>query len=112
MQSAPAPALHSIFVAVAILLLSGCGMMGCEKYASNYSCGYVENKADYEVWYWKNVADDNEEDNVPIGHAVGLRMCRENALAHAEAIRDEFTERSYICVLMDDGRRMEKHRLL
>jgi hypothetical protein len=30
---------------------------GCDRFASSYSCDYVEEKAKYEVWYWFNVAE-------------------------------------------------------
>ncbi len=96
------------------LLASGCsGDLGsCDAYASQYSCTYVENEADYEVWYWRNLQSDNEEDEKLIGRARGLQMCEDNAEAFAAAIGESFNSRAYICVLMEDGRRMEKHRLL
>jgi len=90
-------------------LLSACG---CSKYASDFSCSFVENRADYEVWYWRHVERDNESDNVMIGHATGLRQCEDNARAYAAALGESFQERGYICVLMQDGERMEKHRNL
>lgn len=92
-----------------MLLLSACG---CDKYASDYSCSYVENEADYEVWYWKNVENDDESDNKMIGHATGVRQCEDNARAYAASIGDDFNDRAYICVLMKDGERKEKHRAL
>lgn len=91
-------------------LVTGCG--GCAEYASDYSCSYVKERADYEVWYWRNLDDDTEADNVMIGHATGLRMCEGNARAFADAVGEPFNYRAYVCVLMVDGRRMEKHRLL
>ncbi|WP_256869112.1 hypothetical protein [Sphingobium lactosutens] len=103
--------IRAILSLPAILALGACGIAGCERYASRYSCDYVESRAEYEVWYWKNVAADNEEDEQLIGRATGLRMCRENAIAHSQAIDDEFSDRSYICALMENGKRMEKHRL-
>lgn len=87
-------------------------MAGCSKYASEYSCSYVENEAEYEVWYWRSLDSDNEDDNKMIGRAVGLRMCEDNARAFAAATSDEFSYRAYICVLMKDDVRMEKHRLI
>lgn len=96
----------------ASLLLNGCGIGGCSKYASQYSCSYVENDADYEVWYWRQLDRDDEADNKMIGRAKGLHMCEENAMAFAAAVGEEFIARAYICVLMKDGNRMEKHRLL
>lgn len=70
------------------------------------------NRAEYEVWYWRNLENDEESDNTYLGRAIGLRMCEANARAFAEAIAEPFNYRAYVCVLMDDGRRMEKHRLL
>lgn len=93
----------------ATIFLSACG---CGKYASDYSCGYVENRADYEVWYWKNVENDDEADNKMIGHATGIKQCEDNARAYAASIGNDFNYRSYICVLMEDGERKEKHRVL
>jgi hypothetical protein len=84
---------------------------GCEKYASKYSCDYVEKKATYEVYYWINVSDGNEIDNKYVGLTVGLRNCRDMAINYSTAVKDRWTERSYICALMKDGNRMEKHRL-
>ena len=93
--------------------LTSCGAAtGCEEYASDYSCSYVVDEAEYEVWYWRNLSDDNPADETLIGRAIGLNMCRGNAQAFAAATGEQFNDRSYICVLMDDGRRKEKHRLL
>ncbi len=96
------------------LTLEACGSAagGCSKYASDYSCGFVEDRAEYEVWYWRNLDQDDESDNTFIGRAIGLEMCEANARAFAAAIGENFNHRAYICILMDDGKRMEKHRLL
>ncbi len=83
---------------------------GCEKYASKYSCNYVENKATYQVYYWINVNEGDDKDNKYIGSTVGLNNCRDMAVAYANTVRDRWTERSYICVLIKDGNKMEKHR--
>jgi hypothetical protein len=83
---------------------------GCEKYASKYSCNYVENKATYQVYYWINVNEGDDKDNKYIGSTVGLNSCRDMAVAYANTVRDRWTERSYICVLIKDGNKMEKHR--
>ncbi|AHE52330.1 hypothetical protein NX02_02860 [Sphingomonas sanxanigenens DSM 19645 = NX02] len=91
------------------IVLSACG---CSKYASEYSCSYVENRADYEVWYWQHLQADDEKDNQMIGHATGIQQCEDNARAFAGAIGETFQDRAYICVLMVDGQRMEKHRNL
>ena len=85
---------------------------GCDRYASDYSCSHIVDDAEYEVWYWRNLDRDRADDNVLIGKAKGIKMCEYNARAFAAVIHDEWNYRSYICVLMDDGRRMEKHRSL
>ncbi len=84
---------------------------GCEKYASKFSCSYVENKASYDVYYWRNVSDGNAADERLIGSVTGLANCRNMAISHASAINERWNERSYICMLKKDGRNMEKHRL-
>lgn len=78
-------------VIIGCALVSACG---CSKYASSYSCSYVEKRADYEIWYWRKVADDDENDNVMIGHATGIRQCEDNARAFAAAVNDSFSSRS------------------
>lgn len=85
---------------------------GCDEYASEYSCTYVTEKATYEVWYWFNVGENNSDDDKFIGTAVGLDSCRNVAMMYHrqnESFRP-WNSRSYICILMEDGRRMEKHR--
>lgn len=105
---------RSIFAVITCLFASGCFYVpgSCDEYASKYSCNYVENYAEYEVWYWRNLESDNEEDEILIGRAQGLHMCQGNAEAFAAAIGESFNSRAYICVLMGDDQRMEKHRLL
>ncbi len=94
--------------------LGACGSVSgeCSEYASHYPCDYVENKAEYEVWYWRHLARDDENNETFIGRAIGLQMCEGNARAFAAATGEIFNDRAYICILMDDGKRMEKHRLL
>lgn len=92
--------------------VSACAGGGCEKYASKYPCRYVVEKATYEVWYWRDVENDDESENKFIGTAIGIRMCEQNAQAYAASLDEAFNYRAYICVLMDDGKRMEKHRNL
>lgn len=99
----------SITTVIACVTLSACG---CSKYASDYPCSYVEQRADYEVWYWQNLEADNDDDNHLIGHATGLQQCEDNARSFADVIGEVFDDRAYICALMDDGKRMEKHRNL
>lgn len=101
-----------MIAATVFVTANACSVGGCSRYASDYSCSYVENDAEYEVWYWRDVASDNEEDNKMIGRAIGLRMCEDNARAFAAAVGERFDYRAYICVLLEDGRAVEKHRLL
>jgi hypothetical protein len=85
---------------------------GCEEYASEYSCTYVKEKAQYEVWYWFDVEKNDPKDNRNIGIATGLSNCGEIASTFHQ-INESFrtwNSRSYICVLIKDGVRMEKHR--
>jgi hypothetical protein len=95
-----------------LLVLGGCNLGSCEKYASNYSCSYVENDAQYEVWYWRRIYNDDPKDNALVGMANGLRACRATAMGFANAIGEPWNDRAYICTLIKDGERMEKHRLL
>ena len=85
---------------------------GCDQYASSFSCDYVEKKAQYEVWYWFNVEANIASDERFIGLARGLSECRDMAISYhrtSESFRS-WNSRSYICILMKDGKRMEKHR--
>jgi len=91
------------------MLLSACG--GCEEYSSEYSCEFIITKANYDVYYWRNVAANDESDNRYIGSTVGLEACKGIAMAHASAIGEEWNERAYICGLVKDDKLMEKHRL-
>ena len=84
---------------------------GCDKYASKFSCNYVEKKATYDVYYWRDVFAGKPEDEKYIGSAIGLSQCRDIAISHANYIREKWSERSYICMLKKDGRSLEKHRL-
>ena len=84
---------------------------GCDKYASKYSCDYVEKKATYSVYYWKRIQNNNPSDEQFVATVTGLTNCRDQAIYHSRRINDNWTERSYICVLMKDGSAMEKHRL-
>lgn len=85
---------------------------GCDKYASRYSCTYVVEKANYDVYFWHRVHEGNPSDERRIGSAVGLRACRDFALDYSRRIREVWNDRSYICMLVKDGKNMEKHRLL
>jgi hypothetical protein len=84
----------------------------CDRYASEYSCSYVIENADYEVFYWRNVGDDDASDERPIGRVKGLRDCKDAALRYSASINEPWNERAYVCVLVKDGEYMEKHRLL
>lgn len=103
-------------IVLAVLIYIGwhwLGGSGCEEYASQYSCSYVREKATYDVYYWFDVREGDPKDDRYIGAATGLTNCRNLAVAHHSRIESfrPWSERSYICVLMKDGRPMEKHRL-
>lgn len=85
---------------------------GCKKYASKYSCSYVEKKANYDVYYWFNVSAGNAQDERFIGSVVGIYDCKNLAMRYASSNNKTWNDRSYICVLKKDGRNIEKHRLL
>jgi hypothetical protein len=85
---------------------------GCDKYASKFSCSYVEKKASYDVYYWRNVSNGDPADEKYIGSVVGLSDCRDTAIYHARYMHETWNERSYICMLVKDGKSLEKHRLL
>ena len=85
---------------------------GCDKYSSKFSCKYVVEKADYDVYYWKNVYEDNSEDERLIGRVKGLVECKNKALNHSVAISENWNDRAYICMLIKDSKNLEKHRLL
>lgn len=91
------------------MFLTGCG---CKDYASDYSCSYVVNDAEYDVYYWKNISANRDADNIFIGHTKGLRSCKNMALSYVNQTHEIWNERAYICVLIDDGKNKEKHRLL
>jgi hypothetical protein len=97
------------FILVISIFLVSCG---CKEYASGYSCSYVEDKAEYDVYYWKNVLADREEGELLVGHTKGLRSCKNMAINYAKQVNENWNDRAYICVLVDDGRNKEKHRLL
>lgn len=84
---------------------------GCKEYASEFSCSYVKDKANYDVYYWKTVWRNNPEDERYIGSVTGLSACRDRAILYGRQISDSWSERSYICVLDKDGKKLEKHRL-
>lgn len=88
------------------------GFGSCDKYASDFSCGYVVDRAEYEVFYWRNLQDDDPNDDRPIGRVVGLRACKDTAIRYSAAINEPWNERAYICILLKNGAYMEKHRLL
>jgi len=97
-----------VVLVLAAFAVTGCG--GCDKYASAYSCSYIEDRADYDVYYWERVEDDNEADNRLVGTVVGLRACRDAAIKYSAQVGEVWSERAYVCVLMKDGVPMEKHR--
>jgi hypothetical protein len=85
---------------------------GCQKYSSNFSCNYLEKKAAYDVYYWRNVSEDDRNDEKYIGSVLGILQCKNMAISYAEKIREAWNDRSYICLLVKEGKNMEKHRLL
>ena len=110
-----------------VLSLQGCKESinsGCERYASKFSCSQVEKEATYKVYYWKDVFKGNEKDNMIVGMATGLGQCRHVAImahrlemAHRQlnwsnwsSSDDNWSSRSYICMLTKDGKDLEKHR--
>ncbi len=84
---------------------------GCDAYASKFSCSYVRDEATYKVFYWHNVENNDPKDEKLIGTAVGLPACKQTAVIYARSINRTWNERSYICMLVRDGRNLEKHRL-
>jgi hypothetical protein len=85
---------------------------GCEKYASKFSCKFVEKKAQYDVYYWHKVKDGNPSDEKLIGSTVGLEKCRDLAFTYAITIDEKWNYRSYVCILTKEGNYLEKHRLI
>jgi hypothetical protein len=101
-----------IIIGVILWWLYDSGFGDCEEYGSDYSCKFVVERADYEVYYWRNLQAENPDDEFPIGRVVGLRECKNVAMQHAAVIGESWNDRAYICVLVIDGNYMEKHRLL
>ena len=89
-----------------ILLLNGCG---CREYSSDYSCSYIKNKATYEVYYWNDIS---LRDGEKIGTVIGLSSCRELARRISLERNQQFHSRKYLCFLMENGVKMERHRPL
>jgi hypothetical protein len=85
---------------------------GCSKYASNFSCTYVVEKATYDVYYWKNVRYGDPSEETYIGTVTGLINCKNRAVDYAQRIGEQWWDRSYVCMLKKDGRNLEKHRYL
>ncbi len=91
------------------LFLISCG---CDKYASDYSCSYVIDDANYDVFYYKDVMSGSSYDGKWIGNTKGLRSCKNLAESYATQINEDWNDRSYIYMLIKDGKNQEKHRLL
>jgi hypothetical protein len=117
----------SILVCAALAGCKNSDESGCEPYASKFSCDYVVNKATYKVFYWKDVLQKNDpNDERYVGTSVGISNCRDTAIyAHRAEMEyrkrnwknwsdydDNWSERSYICMLTKDGHNLEKHRRL
>jgi hypothetical protein len=98
----------------------------CPSYASNYNCDYIKTKASYNVYYQKDVKKNDPKDIYFVTSVIGLSNCRDSAIyEHRREMNyrkknwenwtdrdDNWSERSYICMLIKDGKPMEKHRLL
>ena len=72
---------------------------------------YVKHDATDQVFCWKNVNEMNPDDDEYIGDVVGLEECRKMAYRWSRRIGETWNTRSYICMLVKDGRSLEKHRL-
>lgn len=108
-----------------VLSTSPASEQSCYKYASQFSCDFIINKATYQVYYWKDVNNNNNNDEKWVGTATGIRACRDTAVyAHRQEMSrrknynsnwsesdNNWSERSYICVLEKEGR-TEKHRVI
>ena len=103
---------YVLFCLMPVLHACDSGGSGCSRYSSQFSCEYVEKKAEYYVWYWRRLEQKDERDNFMIGKAIGLHMCEFNARRYAAIIEEPFRHRAYICGLMKDERLIEKHRFL
>jgi hypothetical protein len=110
----------------AVISLVGCGegsasgiteKGSCDKggvYSKQFNCEYIYNKATYDVYYWRYLNSDKSDRKV--GTVVGLSSCRDTAIyAHRDANGKmkqnlEWSDRMYVCMLIKDGRNLEKHR--
>lgn len=100
-----------LIVVVSLLYMTFVTDEKCEKYSSKFSCNYVEKEANYEVYYWINVFGGDELNNKLIGSTIGLQSCRDIAVRYSNLVKDQWSDRAYVCMLMKDGRGVEKHRL-
>ena len=64
---------------------------GCAKYASAYSCKYVIEKANYDVYYWRNLDDDNADDEQLVGSVIGLQSCEALAVRYGQSMQPSST---------------------
>ena len=95
-----------------VIVLSACGKNGCQSYASQFSCDFVEKDATYNVYYWKDISKEDPNDEVLIDSVKGLSNCRSAAINYSNQLGKKWNDRSYICMLVKDGKNLEKHRLL
>jgi hypothetical protein len=97
---------NKIFVFFFVLLsaLSGCKYLGdCDKYYSDYSCKYLDEQASYDVYYYKNIGTDSEQ-QVRLGIArTGLISCLNIAVNYAIRINEKWNGISYTCVMVGQG---------
>jgi len=85
---------------------------GCDQYASKFSCSYLLEKASYDVYYWHNLSNNDDNDEKLIGHTTGLLNCKNYAVNYASSIHEDWNDRAYICMLVKDGANLEKHRYI
>lgn len=97
---------------------------GCQDYASDFSCDYIENKATYDVYYWKNLDSDADSNEVYIGQVVGLDNARNLAINYHEKLQQSlkkrhpdhvmvpWSDRMYIGMMLGPNGERQKHRYL
>jgi hypothetical protein len=64
-------------------------------------------QATYDVYYWKDVASGNPNDEKYIGTTNSAASCEALAIRHAKEIRESWNYRSYICVKNINGRKIK-----
>jgi hypothetical protein len=100
-----------ILALIALSILYRCigDKTGCDVYASDYSCSFVENKATYNVLFY--FPEDKTERF--IGQSKGLSQCYQLARNYAFEKGNGRSDYgwSYICCMQtEDSNCKEKHR--